>query len=262
MSKKLIAIVTGMQHSGTTYLNNVINSHPRIMSGFECGILLKNLKNFENVKPFSDWLKTDGTHFGLPDNYLEEIKNMNYVQVYEYIQLNKGSKNNSHYQHLLRKAPNFTDKTPQYIYQLQNIHKKTLHFNIPIIIVLKKYDEIYYSWVIKRKINFSDFIINMQLCVESLKFLSIHKPNNIYLFEYKDLINNKKKYNRKIMEIIQIYNKKIPFENLHEAKFKFKIRDPKKYVKDTNSTTINVDTDNHKYKEIYNHLIDLLKIKL
>ena len=38
MNRKLVAIVTGMQHSGTTYLNNIINSHPRIMSGFECGI--------------------------------------------------------------------------------------------------------------------------------------------------------------------------------------------------------------------------------
>ena len=71
MNRKIVAIVTGMQHSGTTYLNNVINSHPRIMSGFECGILLGNLRNFVNVKPFSDWLKEGNTHFGLPDNYLE-----------------------------------------------------------------------------------------------------------------------------------------------------------------------------------------------
>ena len=39
MNRKLVAIVTGMQHSGTTYLNNVINSHPRIMSGFEWNII-------------------------------------------------------------------------------------------------------------------------------------------------------------------------------------------------------------------------------
>ena len=44
------------------------------MSGFECGILLGDLKNFEQVKPFSDWLKTGKTHFGLPDDYLEKIK--------------------------------------------------------------------------------------------------------------------------------------------------------------------------------------------
>ena len=66
--RKIIAIVTGMQHSGTTYLNNVINSHSRITSGFECGILFKNLKEFDTVKPFSEWLKTGKTHFGLPDN--------------------------------------------------------------------------------------------------------------------------------------------------------------------------------------------------
>ena len=30
MNRKLVAIVTGMQHSGTTYLNNVINSHQEL----------------------------------------------------------------------------------------------------------------------------------------------------------------------------------------------------------------------------------------
>ena len=58
MNRKILAVVTGMQHSGTTYLNNIINSHSRIMSGFECGILLGELNNFENIQPFSEWLKT------------------------------------------------------------------------------------------------------------------------------------------------------------------------------------------------------------
>ena len=65
MNNKILAIITGMQHSGTTYLNNVINSHSRIMSGFECGILLNQLNDFQNAQPFCEWLKTGKTHFGL-----------------------------------------------------------------------------------------------------------------------------------------------------------------------------------------------------
>ena len=62
MDKKIIAVITGMQHSGTTYLNNVLNSHSRIMSGFECGILLGEVNEFHLIKPFSDWLKTDNSY--------------------------------------------------------------------------------------------------------------------------------------------------------------------------------------------------------
>ena len=262
MNRKIVAIVTGMQHSGTTYLNNVINSHPRIMSGFECGILLGNLRNFGNVKPFSDWLKEGNTHFGLPDNYLDEIKNLNYKEVYEYIQKNKGGKNNCLYQDLIKKCPNFTDKTPAYIYEIQNIYRKIGHLKIPIIIVLKKYDEVYYSWVIKRKLSFDMFISNLRLCIESLKFISQNPDAHIYLIEYNDLITKKKKYNAKIMDIICTFNKKIPRENLHKEKYNGKIKYDDKYKEDKVSKTINVDTNNHELKELYNHLIDLVKIKL
>lgn len=262
MNRKLVAIVTGMQHSGTTYLNNVINSHPRIMSGFECGILLGDLKNFEQVKPFSDWLKTGKTHFGLPDDYLEKIKNMNYVQVYDYIQKNKGSKNDCFYQTLIKKCANFTDKTPAYIYQLENIHNKIKHLKVPIIVVLKKYDEVYYSWVIKRGLSHEMFINNLVLCIESLKFISKNPNSDIYVIEYNDLITKKKLYNKHLMNIISTYNKIIPKENLHKPKYDHKIKNDIKYVPDKKSKTINVDTKNHQYKELYNHLLDLIKIKL
>lgn len=264
MDKKIIAVVTGMQHSGTTYLNKVINSHPRIMSGLECGILLGNLKNFEVIKPFSDWLK-DESNFALPDDCLEKIKNMTYEQAYVYIQKNKGKNfkgNIKNYHNILQKAPNFTDKAPRYIYELENIHSKIKDLNIPIFIVLKKYDEIYYSWVLKRKIDINVFINNIELCIKSLKYISINKPDNIYLFEYQNLINNRKLYNNKIMELIKIYNKKIPFENLHEAKYNQKIKYNKKYVKDKESVKIKVNPEEHKLKKLYNHLINILKVKL
>lgn len=262
MNRKIVAIVTGMQHSGTTYLNNIINSHPRIMSGFECGILLGNLNNFEQVKPFSDWLKTGKTHFGLPDDYLEKIKNMNYEQVYNYIQANKGSKNDCFYQTLIKKCANFTDKAPAYIYQLENIHNKIAHLKIPIIIVLKNYDEVYYSWVIKRGLSHQMFITNLVMCIESLKFISRNPNANIYVIQYNDLINKKKLYNKKLMDIISTYNTVIPIVNLHKPKYDGKIKDTNKYIPDKKSKTVNVDTANHQYKELYNHLLDLVKIKL
>ena len=262
MNRKILAVVTGMQHSGTTYLNNIINSHSRIMSGFECGILLNKLENFDKVQPFSEWLKIGKTLFGLPNNYLEEIKNMNYEEVYNYIAKNKGSKNDCHYQELIKKCPNFTDKTPAYIYQLENIYNKVKKLKIPFIVILKNYDEIYYSWVIKRKITYKHFIENIKLVIQSLEFISKNPKENIYVMEYQDVINKKEKYNNHLMNIITTYNKVIPREKLFEEKFNQKIKHTNVYQSDKKATTINVNTENHKFKETYNQLLNSLKIKL
>ena len=262
MDRRLAAIVTGMQHSGTTYLNNVINSHSRIMSGFECGILLGLLGNFETVKPFSDWLKTGKTHFGLPDNYLHRIKNMNYEQVYKYIQRNKGSQNDCHYQTLIKKCPYFTDKTPAYIYQLELIYNKISHLNVPIIITLKKYEDIYHSWVVKRNIEYHVFLNNIIQCIESLKFIQRTPNINIFVFDFDDLINKKNKYNKHLMEIIKNFNKKINLEKLFEEKYNGKIKNTLPYKPFKKTHTNNANLSGHEYQHLYNHLLNSLKVKL
>ena len=262
MVKKIVTIVTGMQHSGTTYLNNVINSHSKIMSGFECGILLGNINDFEQIKPFSDWLKTGETHFGLPENYLEEIKNKNYEEVYHYICKKKGTKDNSICQTLLKKCPYFSDKTPAYIYEIENIYNKIKHLNIPIIITLKDYDSIYYSWVVKRKISYEAFIFNLKKCIESLKFIFDNKNENIFIFEYNDLINKKKLYNEYLMNIISKYNEHINIEKLFEEKYNNKIKNKKKYCKNNSIQEFNFNNIESEYKVLYNNLLNQLKIKL
>ena len=261
MDKKIIAIVTGMQHSGTTYLNNILNSHSKIMSGFECGILLGNINDFHIIKPFSDWLRTDKSYFGLPDNYLNEIKNKNYKQVYDYIYKNKGSKNNSHIQKLIKNFQYFTDKTPAYIYDIELINNKISNLNIPIIITLKKYDEIYHSWVIKRNIGFNQFILNLRKCIKSLRYIIKNKPKNIYLFEYNDYIKNKKGYNKLFMDIILKYNKGINNEKLFEEKYNKKINNNNIYKVNLEKKN-NLNIQENEFKFLYNKLINKLKIKL
>ena len=263
MTKKLVTIVTGMQHSGTTYLNNVINSHSKIMSGFECVILLGNIQNFEQIKPFSDWLKTGKTHFGLPDNYLKLIKNKNYEQIYHFIQKNKGSQNDSHVQSLLKKCPYFSDKTPAYIYELEIIYNKVANLNIPVIITLKNYTSIYYSWVVKRNISYDTFIFNLKKCIESMQYIIRTNNQNIFVFEYNDLINKKKIYNEYIMNIIKKYNQNINLEKLFEEKYNHKIKsETKKFKKDENLLKFNFNNIEKEYKKLYDDLLNKLKIKL
>ena len=127
---------------------------------------------------------------------------------------------------------------------------------------LKSYDEIYYSWVIKRKIPFQTFIQNIKLVIQSLEFISKNPKENIYVMEYQDVINKKEKYNNHLMNIITTYNKVIPREKLFEEKYNHKIKNTVIYKPDKKSITINVNTENHKFKETYNQLLNSLKIKL
>ena len=64
------------------------------------------------------------------------------------------------------------------------------------------------------------------------------------------------------MNIITTYNKVIPREKLFEEKYNHKIKNTVIYKPDKKSTTINVNTENHKFKETYNQLLNSLKIKL
>ena len=121
---KCVCIITGMERSGTTYISKLVNSHSNIFSGFECGILLEDLNKFDNCLPFSKWLAHPNFHFGLPKNYLNEIKYYNYDNIYDYIYIHKGSYDDN-IQKLIKKSDFFVDKTPRYIYHFEEIYNKS-----------------------------------------------------------------------------------------------------------------------------------------
>ena len=187
---------------------------------------------------------------------------MTYEEVYVYIQTNKGSKNDSYIQTLLKKCPYFTDKAPAYIYEIESIYKKISHLHIPVIITLKKYDAIYYSWVIKRKISFDVFIFNIQKCIISLTYILNNNCDDIYVYEYDDYILQKEVYNKHFMDIITKYNKKINIEKLFEEKYNGKMKVTEKYKNDSKFKDNIVNIQVSEYQNIYNNLIDKLKIKL
>ena len=55
---KLALLITGMEHSGTTFLGNILNDKLINAKGaFECGLLLaKSPEDFVNLKPFHFWM--------------------------------------------------------------------------------------------------------------------------------------------------------------------------------------------------------------
>lgn len=71
--KKLICIITGIERSGTTILSKTIASHPDIYSGWECGVLLNDINNFNKVVPFYDWIVQSNENWGLSCNTRDNI---------------------------------------------------------------------------------------------------------------------------------------------------------------------------------------------
>lgn len=261
------AIITGPEHSGTTILSKLINSHSKIKSGFECGIFLGNLNNF-NVKPFSDWLMSDEWFFGLPKNYQIEIRNMNYKQVLEYLGKNKGSYfKESYEQSLIKNAEYYVDKTPRYIYNFKDIYEK-IPFKIPIFIIFKCSKELYYSKMIKRhNVSKKSFIHHIIRFIKSLKYINSLNSDNIYVIQYTDFVNKIDKYSDYIMKKINIDNEILSLDTFNKidknSKMLYSNYNKKKKDKKifTNNDLMFIKQYSH-ILNIYDGLINKLKIKI
>ncbi len=207
-SAPLIAIVTGMQHSGTTILSQAIAAHPNINCGFECGLLLADTPaNYCHIEPWYTWLQqVNSKHlWSITKNKDDICKTTSWMEAYNKI---------------MQLSPLFTteeyilDKTPQYIYQLPEVIKKVP--NTPIIIIYKEPISLYQSWKKralennKSKSNYKQQPTNLlqtfmkkyhatQKRIE--KFMSL---DNIYIVNYIEFLRAPKDTLEKIFQFIGI----------------------------------------------------------
>jgi hypothetical protein len=127
LPEELACIVCGMEHSGTTVFEFLLESHSLIHSAFELGILGGTLKKFEKVQPWAEWLgeASEKAHgWGLPAGYLERLKHSkSYSAAYRMIIREKGSDNG---QTIVHDSKYIIDKTPSYIYDLSTILESKL----------------------------------------------------------------------------------------------------------------------------------------
>ena len=87
--EKIVAVVTGPEHNGTTYLKNLFDSHPFIFSAFESGILLHN--DFNKCHPWNLWVNSGNFNWGLPKEIVLSNLELSMVEKYDLIFKNKGS---------------------------------------------------------------------------------------------------------------------------------------------------------------------------
>ena len=230
-----------------------------------------HLNNFSKVKPFSNWLGWGEWMFGLPDNYINDIKNMNYQQVFNYISKNKGHKDNEHEQKLIRSTPFYVDKTPRYIYNIENILKK-LPYKMPIFIIFKHYKNLFYSKVMKRKTPINVFLNEVRNMINSLIYIKKYKFTNVFIFD-ENFLENTDLYSKFIMD--KLIDQDISYEKISIERFRKKDKNKKilysNYNKNNNSNNeqnidnsivLNLNINYIKMCRFYDSLIDKLKLKL
>ena len=140
---KLLVIVTGPERNGTTYLSQLIYSIPNIYSGFDTGLLLNN--DFSKCKPFCDWIYN---LWGVPRNIDFFSPKLTFKDKYNLLFKYKGTINNSQYNNLIRNSNFIVDKTPRYFENLNFVRKNSN--NIPIIITIKYFKDLFISRCVKR----------------------------------------------------------------------------------------------------------------
>lgn len=260
---KLTCIITGLENSGTTYLSRIIFSHSMIMSGFETGVLTGELKNFKTLGYHPTHIMKDVEQWGLPRGSVDKIIKMkDYDEVYKYIFDNKGSYPGE-YQQLIRESQYIVDKTPRYVENISDLHKK-INCRIPIFIIAKKADNVSQSQISRRYPAFGvqDRLINV---IEQFKYILDNNLKSIYVLNYERFMDDKEKYLKIIEDIFYRYNPHLPRESLSEEKYREKIKNVKSnfmYKKWTpRRKIVNIELVSKEVREEYDRLLEELCIK-
>ncbi len=162
LSDYLFCIVTGMEHSGTTFLAEKLKaSLPHIGGAFECGLLLAETPDeFSKFDPFYNWFCKPHKigHWGLSAAQRESICSAKkWPECYRRL-ANEAS--------FLPEGSLILDKTPRYVYHLPDIAARSE--SVPILISTKDIFLQYHSFK-KRGYSIQRFLKLYQKNVESIE---------------------------------------------------------------------------------------------
>lgn len=127
----LFAIITGIEHSGTT----VIASAPNLYGALECGLLLapKRPSRFREVSPFYDWMILNRTAWwGLTREQRSLMTDKSKCFAEMYAKLRRYS---PAYRHTPNTKSWVVDKTPAYVGRLVSVMDRTP--GVPVVVTEK-----------------------------------------------------------------------------------------------------------------------------
>jgi len=132
-------IITGMEHSGTTVLAELIKSAPDVYGPFETGFLLAPTpRDFRSIKPFFLW--TRESDLNLTSRQQEGLLNQSsHIDMYKY-----AMKHSTLFQTAKSEQNYYVDKTPRYVYFLPEVMQRAP--GVKIVVSTKPYEKIKVSW--------------------------------------------------------------------------------------------------------------------
>jgi hypothetical protein len=178
-ASSLKVIIAGMEHSGTTFLSQLIIANSNIInSGFECGVLLADSpREFYKILPFYNWMCQEGHGWDLTEDKRNFVCDTDSFDEF--------------YLRLIKESPLFQsgqscilDKTPAYSYNLVDINKKNP--NVPILVIIKDIETLWHSYS-KRHIPFEEFVKRFLTFKKSLFDILKSKNEKIKIIKLEDI---------------------------------------------------------------------------
>lgn len=136
MPHPLLCIVTGMEHSGTTFLRSCLNQHPSVNSGFECGVLLCDTpRDLPKRRPFCNWYTAAWPHWGLsPEQFAFCCDTDSFSDFY--VRLKSVAP-------CMEESEFLIDKTPAYVFCLDKVLAKS---DAKCLVIVRNIFPLYVSW--------------------------------------------------------------------------------------------------------------------
>lgn len=186
----LLCVISGMEHSGTTFLSQLLNGHPRIASGVECGLLLSAPHDFHAVQPFYDWLVgEEGWGWCLtPADRQRILVCRDHYEAYWVLSAFKGrAQRDDRLRRIFLESDLIFDKTPRYIYNLDKIMEKV---NSPFLVTVKTPAEQYVSAKKRGVTDVDAFLMRYEKAMSAVKRALHHYPDRLMVIEYKRLVTD------------------------------------------------------------------------
>ncbi len=192
-------IITGIEHSGTTLLSNLLNQAPSLSCAFECGFLLADSpQQFVNIHPWYEWMQEPVSvrQWGVSDIHMDRICS---------------SKSwDEAYGKLIRYSPVFDhntvqqvcDKTPRYMTCLDKVLEKLPDF-VPCLVIEKDIESLWLSHK-KRNADFDQFCKHVEEYKNGLRRALKQHGERIHIIKYDTLCSDLHNQLKSIFTIIDL----------------------------------------------------------
>jgi hypothetical protein len=201
MKNSLVAIITGFPGSGTTFTSEIIRTHKKIKSGFECGLLLAiNPSKYYEVQPWYNWLSNRSIEMGgweiAKKDRRKILQEQSWFDAYDKIKEISSLFDENDY---------LLDKTPRYMLDLDKILNKVP--NIPCIVSMKDHYHQYATFLSRTNIeNIYTFLQSVQKYYDGLEQAINNHEKRILIIKHGEASKNTDFVANKIFDFIGIEN--------------------------------------------------------